>query len=525
MIKYCTIVKSKTSKIDSRRNFALKYYVRGNGGKTIPVCQKTFTGALCIKKDRIQGVMGRFFEREEMAQERRGGDRKSTNFAEKRSAVETFIESFNANETHYCRSKNLKRLYLPAELNIRKLWRMYNNDHTNLKVKQHFFRKIFVTCYNVGFGTPRTDVCSTCLQFEENIKNVSNSEAKNRLIIEKRIHRLRYKAFYDILREQRSDLLTISFDCQKNLALPKVPDQSAYYSRQYNFYNFTIVLGSSKAKLTKDNIFSYTWNETTHRKGSNEIISAVHHFLLNIMVGEEVKVLRVVADGCSGQNKNTGMISMLGKWLTTEAPRNLKKIEINFPVVGHSFIPPDRIFAQIEKALKKREKISSPEEYREILGQYCKLTDLESILVQDWKLAYSTIIKSTSSWHVQFQKCKRFFLTRSKSNNLLLQGEMSYKNEINVKKPITKKNKNISMLNPAIIPPNQVVPKKVKITDVSNLLKKHYGDRWKDIDTLEFYRLVEDRMSNIQEIEEEEPEESPEDDLCEDGFEELNLIV
>lgn len=91
---------------------------------------------------------------------------------------------------------------------------------------------------------------------------------------------------------------------------------------------------------------------------------------------EEVKVLRVVADGCSGQNKNTGMISMLGKWLTTEAPRHLKKIEINFPVVGHSFIPPDRIFAQIEKALKKREKISSPEEYREILGQYCKLTDL-----------------------------------------------------------------------------------------------------------------------------------------------------
>lgn len=151
---------------------------------------------------------------------------------------------------------------------------------------------------------------------------------------------MRYKAFYDILREQRSDLLTISFDCQKNLALPKVT--AAYYSRQYNFYNFTIVLGSSKAKLTKDNIFSYTWNEPTHRKGSNEIISAVHHFLLNIMVGEEVKVLRVVADGCSGQNKNTEMISMLGKWLTTEAPRHLKKIEINFPVVGHSFISPDR---------------------------------------------------------------------------------------------------------------------------------------------------------------------------------------
>lgn len=56
----------------------------------IPVCQKTFTMVLCISKDRIKGVMRRFYEKE-MAKERRGGDRKSQKFEEKRQAIQAFI--------------------------------------------------------------------------------------------------------------------------------------------------------------------------------------------------------------------------------------------------------------------------------------------------------------------------------------------------------------------------------------------------------------------------------------------------
>ncbi len=50
------------------------------------------------------------------------------------------------------------------------------------------------------------------------------------------VHRRRAKAFYDTLREEEdSDLLKLSFGCQKNLVLPRVPDQTAYYSRQIRF--------------------------------------------------------------------------------------------------------------------------------------------------------------------------------------------------------------------------------------------------------------------------------------------------
>lgn len=71
------------------------------------------------------------------------------------------------------------------------------------------------------------------------------------------------------------DTLIMSYDYQKNQVLPKIPDQKAYYSRQLYIYNFTVVKGLSKDKLSKENVFSYTWCEHEHPKGSNEIASAV----------------------------------------------------------------------------------------------------------------------------------------------------------------------------------------------------------------------------------------------------------
>lgn len=36
--------------------------------------------------------------------------------------------------------------------------------------KENYFRHIFNTDYDIGFGSPRTNVCSTCLQLTEKIK-------------------------------------------------------------------------------------------------------------------------------------------------------------------------------------------------------------------------------------------------------------------------------------------------------------------------------------------------------------------
>lgn len=74
-----------------------------------------------------------------------------------------FLNNLKCSETHYCASRTGRR-YLPAELNIRKLWRMYSSEteQEDLQVKGMYFRYIFNRNYNLGYGTPRVDVCSTC---------------------------------------------------------------------------------------------------------------------------------------------------------------------------------------------------------------------------------------------------------------------------------------------------------------------------------------------------------------------------
>lgn len=51
---------------------------------------------------------------------------------------------------------------------------------------------------------------------------------------------------------------------------------------------------------------------------------------------------------------------MAAKWLQDYAPEHIMGLEILFLVVGHSFLPPDRVSAKIEKEIKNREVIPSP---------------------------------------------------------------------------------------------------------------------------------------------------------------------
>lgn len=155
--------------------------------------------------------------------------------------------------------------------------KMYNDQATeNVKVKRLYFCNIFNMYFNLGFGNPRVDVCSTCLQLTEKIKMATNAREKNELMTSKTVHKRRAKAFFDMLKYENPTVKVMSFDCQKNMPLPKIPDQITYYSRQLYFHNFTIVDGTSKSTLTKENVFSYCWTENDFAKDSNLIASAVY---------------------------------------------------------------------------------------------------------------------------------------------------------------------------------------------------------------------------------------------------------
>src|SRR5690606_28467453 len=120
--------------------------------------------------------------------------------------------------------------------------------------------------------------------------------------------------------------------------------------------------------MVQDNSFCYTWLELEFKKGSNEVASAVFHRLC-VSNFDDVKKIRLVCDGCAGQNKNSTMIGMLSTWFSQKAPSSIKTIEVVFPIVGHSYMPPDRLFGRIEKRIRKETQIIKPNEYFEIFKE------------------------------------------------------------------------------------------------------------------------------------------------------------
>nr|CAH7751566.1 unnamed protein product [Callosobruchus chinensis] len=208
LLKYIAISKPKrescTKANSSRKGVAVQYYVKLVASKTfqLQVCQNTFLGILHVSKDRVQRIARNNILTGKVPVEKRGGDTRAAFYEDRRKSVKSFIEKLKGIESHYCRSKNIQRQYLSSDLNISKLYRMYNESvQGNLKVKKTFFREIFLRDYNIGFGSPVTDACSKCIELSERIKAEKDEQKKVMLMMEKRIHTA--KSGFFLLPERR----------------------------------------------------------------------------------------------------------------------------------------------------------------------------------------------------------------------------------------------------------------------------------------------------------------------------------
>lgn len=66
-------------------------------------------------------------------------------------------------------------------------------------MKKGLFYKIWNKEYNIGFSTPSSDVCNVCTLWDNRIKIEQDQQKKQELMVQKRVHKLRAKAFYDYI--------------------------------------------------------------------------------------------------------------------------------------------------------------------------------------------------------------------------------------------------------------------------------------------------------------------------------------
>lgn len=271
--------------------------------------------------------------------------------------VVSHIKKFPAESSHYSRNKNIHKMFLSPLLNVRTMHKLYIEECEKERLPSTFFitgcsyRAIFERKFNLSFGIPKSDTCSTCdagnhtAEHEENYKTAFAQQKRDR-----------------VTASEDSKVCYLTLDLQQTMPLPKLSTSKAFYLRQMWFYN----LGIHTIRNTGHKTFFFTWTEEMANRGSSEIASCLHTFcqIYNEYFQEKIDHIIIWSDSCSGQNKNFNMIAL---YQLLVLKGDFKVIDHKFPEVGHSYLDSDRDFGRIEKLLRKHENIYVPDQYREIL--------------------------------------------------------------------------------------------------------------------------------------------------------------
>ncbi|KAF6210307.1 hypothetical protein GE061_013411 [Apolygus lucorum] len=397
-----------------RRNFVNEYRIKNALGSNIRVCRKAFASLHGISVKRVELLAKLSNSGKTLSPTENRGKHHNRPRAIPSALTELVayhIEGFPKEQSHYSRSDNSCKHYLSADLNVTKMYELflekYKDNQEAQRIKYDFYYRFFKANFNYGFGSPRTDTCQTCDSMQNELKNPDLVESrKNELITLKNVHLAKAQAFYDELKsfsktaEETVDVDVLSFDYQQNLPLPHVPAGDVFYKRQLWVFNFCI----HSAKTRKAYFFMY--DEATGKKTPNEPISFLDYYFKNLM-DKDVKTLYLFSDNCAAQNKNSTLLFFLNK---TAEERKIKILH-HYPEPGHSFLPCDRAFGQIEKKKRLKERVYTPEEYCKIVKQSSK--SFEVIAVQqsaifDYKSYYEQSFKklTVNDRKVKFQISK-----------------------------------------------------------------------------------------------------------------------
>jgi hypothetical protein len=347
------------------REHAYQFYLptRHEEGSFIqtPVCRQMFMATFGVTRRRISFIQHGLTATGIPPVDRRG-QHKSRPHALSHADIETVhahIKSLRGRKSHYSLSET-RRIYLPDELNISKLYKMYKERNQQSRVSYEIYRRIFNNSYNISFGYPRKDTCSTCdvhvvklRQLSADIASCKDDNRKTVLLKEKqsietakKLHLMKAKQFYDrkraagIKAKGSQNFAAFCMDFQKNLPVPNISTGDVYYRRQLSFHSFNIHL------LGNSDVWFYTYDETVAKKGSDDVTSMLEHFCTEILP-EEVREIEIFCDSCSGQNKNYTVFRFLH--YSVHNAKRFDSVKVIFPIRGHSYMECDRDMALINQ--------------------------------------------------------------------------------------------------------------------------------------------------------------------------------
>lgn len=350
----------------SRRQCTVTYHMPLHD-KTERVCQKTLCDTLKVTPRRLNILVHKLKNNETLYDKR--GIHKNRPHAIKdqvREDIREHISSFPKQESHYSRGK-IQKECLSSDLNITIMYNLFKDKYpNNNNVSLRTYSAVFHDDFKLRFGLPRSDTCAYCDKMYIKLCAADSDEEVNKITNEVTIHHMKAEQGYSSLRDDKTaaetdhNLVVLCTDLEQVLFSPNLKHSNVFYQRQYSCYNYAV------HDVATENASMMFWHETIGHRGATEIASCFLKYITDnfqpLRQGEARRLI-VWSDRCIGQNNNWCMIAMFHLLITS---KYFTQVDQKFMTSGHSFLPCDRDFAQIERC-KKSATINVPFDWVEVI--------------------------------------------------------------------------------------------------------------------------------------------------------------
>ena len=250
--------------------------------------------------------------------------------------------------------RHMKKIFLPRGTKKLDVYREFVMSVEETDVVERFSFKYFchvwkTKCNHIQILQNGSDFCDTCTSIFA--KKTLTTEDRQKYDVHRALAR-KERAYYS---QQCHDttITHITFDYAQSVHVP-------FFLRQPGSYYFKVGLVvrifGIHCETTKKQM-NYLLPEgcypADHRrggKGSNVVISLLHHYLQTYLESNDQKQLKFHADSCGGQNKNKYVFYYM-LWRVIMGLND--RLELSFMLPGHTKSAPDAGFGCLKESLEK----------------------------------------------------------------------------------------------------------------------------------------------------------------------------
>ena len=350
--------------------------------RKVPVCRAMFLATLGISERQVKTVLAKKQPCGLIEGERRGGRKTSEKDARLRDGVKRHIDRFPRQESHYCRASS-RCEYLSEDLNPEIMYRMYQST-TDECASLSLYRKVLKEM-KIKFHHPKKDTCPLCETYRR-----GNPQQKEEIVEAYKSHiaeKEKVRELKSIAKDRASvdpTFVSAVFDLEQVIYLPKSPQSQIFYKRRLSNFNFTVY------ELASRDGWCFLSHEGETRRGSCEIASYLHRYLCSLDE-RGVKQVEFYCDGCTGQNKNSIIPTMLQHFI--DKAKSVQSVTVRYFPTNHGQSEGDAMHSVIERNVRRLKEVMVPAQ----LTTICKMArlhprpyhviEVQSKDIDDWKSA------------------------------------------------------------------------------------------------------------------------------------------